>query len=342
MSFVQVSNLTKKYGNTVILNDLNLTIEKGEFITLLGPSGCGKSTLLRSIAGLTDIETGEIIIDGRNITNLNPKERNISMVFQSYALFPNMTAKENIAFGLKMKKNSKEEIETKVKKVIELVDLIGKEDFYPRQLSGGQQQRVALARALVVEPKILLLDEPLSALDAKIRKNLRLQIRRIQKELNITTIFVTHDQEEALIISDRIFLMDKGNFSQIGTPKEIYTSPKNEFVARFMGNYNVLKKEDIHNIIRNSNMEFEGNVFAIRPEAITLSEPANKINNHDGLNFSGNIKETFILGNILRYQIETEKNMLTVDILNRENEKIYLENQNVNIFIPYCEIKKLA
>lgn len=342
MSFVQVSNLTKKYGNTVILNDLNLTIEKGEFITLLGPSGCGKSTLLRSIAGLTDIEAGEIIVDGRNITNLNPKERNISMVFQSYALFPNMTTKENIAFGLKMKKDSKEEIETKVKKVIDLVDLNGKEDFYPRQLSGGQQQRVALARALVVEPKILLLDEPLSALDAKIRKNLRLQIRRIQKELDITTIFVTHDQEEALIISDRIFLMDKGNFSQIGTPKEIYTSPKNEFVARFMGNYNVLKKEDIHNIIRNSNMEFEGNVFAIRPEAITLSEPTNTINNHDGLNFSGNIKEAFILGNILRYQIETEKNMLTVDILNRENEKIYLENQNVNIFIPYCEIKKLA
>lgn len=342
MNFVQVSNLTKKYSNTVILNDLNLTIEKGEFITLLGPSGCGKSTLLRSIAGLTDIETGEIIIDGRNITDLNPKERNISMVFQSYALFPNMTAKENIAFGLKMKKISKEEIETKVKKIIELVDLMGKEDFYPRQLSGGQQQRVALARALVVEPKILLLDEPLSALDAKIRKNLRLQIRRIQKELDITTIFVTHDQEEALIISDRIFLMDKGNFSQIGTPKEIYTSPKNEFVARFMGNYNVLKKEDIHNIIRNSNMEFEGNVFAIRPEAIILSEPVNTINNHDGLNFSGNIKEAFILGNILRYQIETEKNMLTVDILNRENEKIYLENQNVNIFIPYCEIKKLA
>lgn len=342
MSFVQVSNLTKKYGNTVILNDLNLTIEKGEFITLLGPSGCGKSTLLRSIAGLTDIETGEIIIDGRNITNLNPRERNISMVFQSYALFPNMTAKENIAFGLKMKKISKEEIEAKVKKVIELVDLIGKEDFYPRQLSGGQQQRVALARALVVEPKILLLDEPLSALDAKIRKNLRLQIRRIQKELNITTIFVTHDQEEALIISDRIFLMDKGDFSQIGTPKEIYTSPKNEFVARFMGNYNVLKKEDIHNIIRNSNMEFEGNVFAIRPEAITLSEIENIINNPDGLNFSGSIKETLILGNILRYQIETEKNMLTVDILNRENEQFFLENQNVNIYIPYSEIKKLA
>lgn len=342
MSFVHVNNLTKKYGSSLILNNLDLTIEKGEFITLLGPSGCGKSTLLRSIAGLTDIENGEIIVDGRNITNLSPKERNIGMVFQSYALFPNMTVKENIAFGLRMKKIPKHEIEIKVKKVIELVDLTGKENSYSRQLSGGQQQRVALARALVVEPKMLLLDEPLSALDAKIRKNLRLQIRKIQKELDITTVFVTHDQEEALIISDRIFLMEQGNFSQIGTPKEIYTSPKNEFVARFMGNYNVLKKEDIHNIIKNGNIDVKGNVFAIRPEAIILSNSEYKENKDEGLEFFGNIKEIFILGNILRCQIETDKYSLTVDIINKGNEDLYLENQRVNVYIPYSEIKKLA
>ena len=342
MSFVQVSNLTKKYGSTLILNNLDFTVEKGEFVTLLGPSGCGKSTLLRSIAGLTDIENGEIIVDGQNITKLSPKERNISMVFQSYALFPNMTVKENIAFGLRMKKIPKNEIEKKVKMVIELVDLTGKEDSYSRQLSGGQQQRVALARSLVVEPKILLLDEPLSALDAKIRKNLRLQIRRIQKELDITTIFVTHDQEEALIISDRIFLMDQGNFSQIGTPKEIYTSPKNEFVARFMGNYNVFKKEDIHNIIKNSNIDVKGNVFAIRPEAIILSEIENKRKKDEGLNFFGTINEIFILGNILRCQIETDRYSLIVDILNRENDGFYFKNQQVNVYVPYSEIKKLA
>lgn len=193
MSYVEVKNLCKKYKETKIFENLNFSIEEGEFLTLLGPSGCGKSTLLRSIAGLEEISGGEIFVEGKDISGLNPRERNISMVFQSYALFPNMTVSENIAFGLKMKKMSKDEIDKKVKEMISLVELNGKENNYPKELSGGQQQRVALARALAIEPKILLLDEPLSALDAKIRKTLRLQIRKLQKELNITTIFVTHD-----------------------------------------------------------------------------------------------------------------------------------------------------
>ncbi|WP_049878507.1 ABC transporter ATP-binding protein, partial [Vibrio parahaemolyticus] len=223
MSYVTAKNLTKRFGDNTVFEDIQFAIEQGEFITLLGPSGCGKSTLLRSLAGLNPVDGGEIWVNGEEITRQVPQERGIGMVFQSYALFPNMTVEGNIAFGLKMKKLASDEIQREVTKVIELVDLKGKEKHYPHQLSGGQRQRVALARALVVKPRILLLDEPLSALDAKIRKHLRQQIRDIQKEMNLTTIFVTHDQEEAMIMSDRIFLMNKGEIVQAGTPEAIYT-----------------------------------------------------------------------------------------------------------------------
>ncbi|MGU3842486.1 ABC transporter ATP-binding protein, partial [Vibrio diabolicus] len=207
MIYVIAKNLTKRFGDNTVFEDIHFNIEQGEFITLLGPSGCGKSTLLRSLAGLNPVDGGEIWVNGEDITHQVPQERGIGMVFQSYALFPNMTVEGNIAFGLKMKKLANDDIRREVAKVIKLVDLAGKEKHYPHQLSGGQRQRVALARALVVKPRILLLDEPLSALDAKIRKHLRQQIRDIQKEMNLTTIFVTHDQEEAMIMSDRIFLM---------------------------------------------------------------------------------------------------------------------------------------
>ena len=188
MSYVTIDQVTKGYENQVVLNDISLTLKKGEFATLLGQSGCGKSTLLRSIAGLEGVDVGRILIDGKDITNLSPRQREVGMVFQSYALFPNMSVFDNIAYGLKMKKVKN--IKSKVKNIIDMVDLIGKEESYPHQLSGGQQQRVALARALVMEPKVLLLDEPLSALDAKIRKSLQKELKRIQKELDITTIFV--------------------------------------------------------------------------------------------------------------------------------------------------------
>ncbi|MGH8485487.1 MAG: ABC transporter ATP-binding protein, partial [Pseudomonas sp.] len=210
MSFVSVQNLQKSYAGSPVFNDINCQIEKGEFVTLLGPSGCGKSTLLRCIAGLTAVDSGKILLDGNDLVPLSPQKRGIGMVFQSYALFPNMTVEQNVAFGLRMQKVNAEESRTRVREVLQLVELQDFASRYPHQLSGGQCQRVALARSLVTRPRLLLLDEPLSALDARIRKHLREQIRQIQRELGLTTIFVTHDQEEALTMSDRIFLMYQG------------------------------------------------------------------------------------------------------------------------------------
>lgn len=338
MSFVLVENLSKSFDETKVFEGLNFKIEKGEFITLLGPSGCGKSTLLRCLAGLNDINAGSVIVDGKDITGISPKDRNITMVFQSYALFPNMTVEENIAFGLKMKRMKSMDIKEKVAKYISMVELDGREEFYPSQLSGGQKQRVALARALVVEPKILLLDEPLSALDAKIRKNLRLQIRKIQKELSITTIFVTHDQEEALIISDRIFLMDKGTFAQIGTPEEIYTSPASEFVARFMGNYNVLEKNEILNFVDEKYM-LDGNVYAIRPEAISIVEDTSI---SDGNTVKGVIEDFIVLGNVIRYNVGVGQYSIVIDVLNKDSLSCYERGKQVEIYIPINELKKVG
>lgn len=335
MSFLAITDLDKSFGNNIVLSKVNIDIEEGELVTLLGPSGCGKSTLLRSIAGLADIDSGTIHLKNIDITKLAPKNRDISMVFQSYALFPNMTAKENIAFGLKMKKLPNDEIEKTIKDIISLVELEGKENSYPPQLSGGQQQRVALARAIVMRPKLLLMDEPLSALDAKIRKALRLQIRKIQKKLNITTIFVTHDQEEALMISDKIFLMNKGTVEQKGTPEEVYTSPKNEFVARFMGNYNVISRENILDIIPT---HIKGNIFAVRPEAIEISTIELK---DEYISIKGTIQDSIILGNIVRYTVKSEKDTFTVDILNNTKKLLYTIGNDVLLNIPYKELKNL-
>ncbi|NJE05846.1 ABC transporter ATP-binding protein [Thermococcus sp. M36] len=219
----------------------NLKVRHGEFLTLLGPSGCGKTTTLRMIAGFERPDKGEILFDDKRVNELPPYERGIGIVFQDYALFPHMTVFKNVAFGLEMKRLAKAEIERKVKWALELVGLEGLEKRYPEQLSGGQQQRVALARALVVEPEVLLLDEPLSNLDAKIRERLRGEIKRIQRELDITTIYVTHDQEEAMAISDRIAVMNVGTVEQVGNPLELYYRPKTEFVARFLGLSNILE-----------------------------------------------------------------------------------------------------
>ncbi|NJE30455.1 ABC transporter ATP-binding protein [Thermococcus sp. 18S1] len=218
-----------------------LAVKDGEFLTLLGPSGCGKTTTLRMIAGFEKPERGEILFDGRRVNDLPPYERGIGIVFQDYALFPHMTVFKNIAFGLEMKRLPRAEIERRVRWALELAGLEGLEKRYPEQLSGGQQQRVALARALVVEPEVLLLDEPLSNLDAKIRERLRGEIKRIQRELGITTIYVTHDQEEAMAVSDRIAVMNVGHIEQVGKPLELYYRPKTEFVARFLGLSNILE-----------------------------------------------------------------------------------------------------
>ena len=240
MAYIEFRNIHKYFGSSHVLKGINLGVEYGQMVTLLGPSGCGKSTLLRCLAGLEQVNEGQIFLDGKDITNLTPKQRNIGMVFQQYSLFPTMTVRQNVAFGLQIQKMEKSKINAKVKEVLEIVGLSDKIDHYPRQLSGGQQQRVALARAIVTELKVLLLDEPLSAIDALLRKNLQIEIRRIQQELNITTIFVTHDQDEAMVMSDMIHLFNVGQIEQSGTPVEIYTHPRTRFAANFIGNYNIL------------------------------------------------------------------------------------------------------
>ncbi len=242
MVTVELRNVEKKWED-FRLRINHLEARDGEFLTLLGPSGCGKTTTLRMIAGFDRPEGGEILFDGTRMNEVPPYERGIGIVFQDYALFPHMTVFKNVAFGLEMRRVPRKEIEGRVKRALELVGLRGMENRYPEQLSGGQQQRVALARALVVEPEVLLLDEPLSNLDAKIREKLRGEVRRIQRELGITTIYVTHDQEEAMAISDRIALMNVGTVEQVGTPLELYYHPKTEFVARFLGLSNILELE---------------------------------------------------------------------------------------------------
>lgn len=333
MSYVTIEQVTKGYDNQLVLNNISLTLKKGEFATLLGQSGCGKSTLLRSIAGLEDVDVGRILIDGKDITDLSPRQREVGMVFQSYALFPNMNVFDNIAYGLKMKKVKN--LKSKVNNMIDMVDLIGKEESYPHQLSGGQQQWVALARALVMEPKVLLLDEPLSALDAKIRKSLQKELKRIQKELDITTIFVTHDQEEAMTMSDRIFVMNKGQVVQSGSPSEIYTSPVNTFVAKFIGNYNVCNMEVFRKLVHTT--ELKGNEVAIRPEVLQLVSVG-----EDSLDLQGNweikgfVKDVSMAGNVLRYEVETEECAFHIDYLHHRGE-MFEQGARVHILVPKKE-----
>lgn len=269
MSYIEFKNIHKYFGQNHVLKGINLNIEEGEFVTLLGPSGCGKSTLLRCFSGLESVSEGEIWLDGTNITDYTPKQRKIGMVFQQYSLFPNMTVGQNVAFGLQMQKKEKKFIEEKVKETLAIVGLSEKIDQYPRQLSGGQQQRVALARAIVMEPRVLLLDEPLSAIDALLRRNLQIEIRRIQQSLNITTIFVTHDQEEAMVMSDTIHLFNLGHIEQSGAPEDLYAYPKTEFAANFIGHYNILKSEDL---AKRSSLQANSDMIAIRPEAIGIAE----------------------------------------------------------------------
>lgn len=240
MSSVRILNLKKKFGSSLAVSDFSLEVNHGELVAFLGPSGCGKTTTLRMIAGFIEPTAGDIIINDKNVTNVPVHKRNTGMVFQKYALFPHMTVSENVAFGLKMRKVNNKEATEKINNVLSMVQLENFSDRYPRQLSGGQQQRVALARALVIEPEVFLLDEPLSNLDAKLRVEVREQIRTLQKNLSLTTIFVTHDQEEAMAIADRIAIMNDGKIQQIGTPKELYEQPANYFVANFLGRMNFL------------------------------------------------------------------------------------------------------
>ncbi|ENK0808783.1 ABC transporter ATP-binding protein [Vibrio fluvialis] len=338
MSYVSVQQLTKRFGDNTVFESIQFDIQQGEFITLLGPSGCGKSTLLRSLAGLNPVDSGSIIVGGEEITHAAPQKRGIGMVFQSYALFPNMTVAGNIGFGLKMQGLDKATMAREVAQVIELVALQGKEECYPHRLSGGQRQRVALARALVVKPRILLLDEPLSALDAKIRKHLRQQIRDIQKELNLTTIFVTHDQEEAMTMSDRIFLMHQGKIVQQGSPESIYTQPANEFVAGFMGHYNLVDAAQAKTLF---NLDTPWKV-AIRPESIYVAEHGRHYGAHISAPQRAVIKSHQLLGNVIRYHVAVDECELTVDTLNRSSERLLPSGSALELRFNLNEIQPVS
>lgn len=334
MAYIEFRGICKSYdGVNQVLKNIDLDVEKGELVTLLGPSGCGKSTLLRSLAGLEQISSGKIILDGEDITDLPVQKRGIGMVFQQYSLFQNMNVEENIAFGLKIAKMDKLTISEKVKKAIEMVDLVGKEKSYPSQLSGGQQQRVAIARAIVMEPKVLLLDEPLSAIDAKLRRELQEKIKNVQKKLKITTIFVTHDQDEAMIMSDRIHLMNQGIIEQSGKPVDLYTHPVSKFAAEFIGHYNILDKSKLNILLPLE--KFDDGFYAIRPETVQIQgEP---IMDNVMYTFEALVESFISRGNVLRYTLRCGDVFFTSEVLFRsfalfeEGQKVYVGIEPHNI-----------
>jgi putative spermidine/putrescine transport system ATP-binding protein len=323
MAYLTLSNISKQFGDSYAVRNFNLDVEKGEFVSFLGPSGCGKTTTLRMVAGFETPTNGNITLDSSDITYRPPNQRNMGMIFQSYALFPNMTVVQNIGFGLRVRKVSESEIRERVKEMVSLVNLEPHVNKYPFQLSGGQQQRVALARALAIRPDVLLLDEPLSALDAKI---LRAQIRDIQKRLAITAIFVTHDQEEALSISDRIVVMYDGNVEQVGTPFEIYNFPQTSFVANFVGSLNTAIAEIVdpaNGLLSMDGVQFvsaakmdgchQGDKvrIAIRPERFSFASEVKKANVVDA-----RIENITFLGSVVRVHILIGNTKFTMDTFN--------------------------
>ena len=326
MTFLQINNVSKTFGSTEAVKDFDLDVEKGELVSFLGPSGCGKTTTLRMVGGFEMPTSGHIVVDGEDITDKPPNQRDVGMVFQSYALFPNMTVGGNIGFGLKVVKKPPEEIKQRVREMLELINMPEYGDRYPYQLSGGQQQRVALARALALRPEVLLLDEPLSALDAKIRVALRSEIRSIQRKLAITAIYVTHDQEEALSISDRVVVMNAGKMEQVGTPFEIYNFPQTAFVANFVGTLNAIEAEVIDpkaNTLRIDGIQlqaangFEGKksgdkvMIAIRPERFSFASEQKKANVIDSV-----IENITFLGSIVRVQVIVGSHKFYMDTFN--------------------------
>ena len=334
-----LKNISKHFGSLVAVRDVNLIIEPAEFVCFLGPSGCGKTTLLRMITGFEQQTTGDILYDGKVINDVIPQQRDFGIVFQSYALFPNMTVYQNVAFGLKMRKMPNKLIDERVSEILQLVGLTEWEGHYPSQLSGGQQQRVALGRAIAIKPKVLLLDEPLSALDAKIRLRLRTVIKKLQEELGVTMIYVTHDQEEALALADRVVIMRDGEIRQIGTPWEIYKEPKSSFIAEFVGTSNFItaKKKNgkaqfgrLEMTVSNINDTDNETVYlAIRPENIELLDEAVTAENYLPSNIVEVEAEVInFLGAIVRVTFMLEEEEMIVDISEKTFEKINLKRRD--------------
>ncbi len=344
MSFLEIENLQKRFARTTAVEHVQLEVTRGEFVSFLGPSGCGKTTTLRIIAGFESPSSGAIRLDGVDITHRPPHQRNVGMVFQSYALFPNMTVAGNVGFGLKVAKKPAAEIKHRVDEMLNLIKLPALGNRYPYQLSGGQQQRVALARALAIQPQVLLLDEPLSALDAKIRVSLRNEIRSIQRELGITTIYVTHDQEEALSLSDRIVVMSEGRVEQIGTPFEIYNFPRTSFVASFVGTLNVLRGHvadpargtivvDGQEVVASRGLEHarvgDACWVALRPEIVTLGEATG-----DGNRMQGTVEDVNFLGSIVRIRVRFKDNAISLDTFNNPRLSLPQRGQALTVSFP--------
>lgn len=335
---VVIKDATKRYGDFTAVNGVNISIKEGEFFTLLGPSGCGKTTLLRMIAGFNSIDGGGIYFGDQLINNVQAHKRDTGMVFQNYAIFPHMTVYENVAYGLKAKKVTKDEIARRVKEALEMVQIGALKDRKPSELSGGQQQRVALARAFVIEPKVLLMDEPLSNLDAKLRVQMRTIIRKLQKNLGITTIYVTHDQEEALAISDSIAVMKDGKIMQIGTPEDIYKRPENVFVAGFIGTSNFIECEIIQNdddnnakIKVSNHISFEAPlrnkyigkaIVSVRPEQMMFSK--------DGI--PGKITLSTFLGDFVNYEVLLENGQaIEINEYTKDIERVKSDGEEIKV-----------
>lgn len=325
--YLTARNVTKKFGNFIALDNVTVSIARGEFVCLLGPSGCGKTTLLRLIAGLADSDEGEIRLEEEDLSSTPARKRGFGIVFQSYSLFPNMTIAENIGYGLKIRNSHPGDIAARVKELLELVKLPQAADKLPWQLSGGQQQRVALARAIAVEPRVLLLDEPLSALDAKVRGELRSEISHLQRQLGIPTLMVTHDQEEALALADKIICMNQGTVVQTGSPEDLYNRPATRFVADFIGTSNLVETARVREVqpdllATRPKGEDAAYVACIRPEHIALTPAA------DG---RARVRSVSFLGNMCRVEVDDPLGLLTVET---HGAKSYREGEAVDIDIP--------
>jgi spermidine/putrescine ABC transporter ATP-binding subunit len=346
---LELKTISKRFGSLLAVNNVSFSLERGRLVTFLGPSGCGKTTLLRVVSGFAEPDEGEVILDGQNVTRKPPNARDTAMVFQNYALFPHMTVAQNIGFGMKIRKKSQAEIDGEVKRLLALVKMEGLGERRPHELSGGQQQRVALARALSLHPKILLLDEPLSNLDANLRVNMREEIRRLQRRLGLTIIFVTHDQEEAMSISDLLVVMDQGVVKQVGSPTEIYEKPADEFVANFIGHINFFAGEVIGVSTDHMNLQIaQGRLkvkrpffpvgigdkvkLVVRPESIDLVDAGNEPIGMENV-IEGRIEVAMYIGSIIRYSIRAGEQIIYVDSSDPQYAGIFQEGSRVKLVL---------